>query len=169
MPTNEYQVAMETILEQERILRYPTAFGAAEALALGNRVASLATEYDRGVTVQITRESDGMVLFAWSMDDKAPRNYSFAAGKRAAALASGHVSSWAQLEVLSAGGDADELWANAPEVAPSAGAFPIRVGEEWVATLCVSGLHDGKDHELAVRALEAELGVTAPALGIQIA
>ena len=44
-----------------------------------------------------------------------------------------------------------------------------RVGGEWVATLCVSGLHDGKDHELAVRALEAELGVTAPALGIKIA
>ncbi|MDO4807274.1 MAG: heme-binding protein [Coriobacteriales bacterium] len=62
----------------------------------------------------------------------------------------------------------DELWANAPEVVPSAGAFPVRVGEEWVATLCVSGLHDGKDHEHAVRALEAELGVAAPALGIQI-
>lgn len=169
MPTNEYQAAMETILEQERVLRYPTVFGAAEALALGNRVAALAPEYDRGITVQITRESDGMVLFAWSMDDKAPRNYGFAAGKRNAALASGHASPWAQLELLSAGGDPDDLWADVPEVVPSAGAFPVRVGDEWVATLCVSGLHDGKDHELAVRALEAELCVVAPALGIQIA
>lgn len=169
MSRSEYQAAMETILEQERLLRYASTFGAAEALALGNRVALLAPEYDRGVTVQITRESDGMLLFAWSMDDKAPRNYGFAAGKRNAALASGHASPWAQLELLSTGGDEDEFWVNVPEVVPSAGAFPIRVGDKWVATLCVSGLHDGRDHELAIRALEAELGVSAPALGIQIA
>lgn len=166
---NDYLTAKDVMCEQERVLRYPHAFGATEALALGNRVALLAGEYDRGITVQITRESDGMVLFAWSMDDKAPRNYGFAEGKRRAALASGHASPWTQLELLSNGGNPDDLWTNVPEVVPSAGAFPIRVGDAWVATLCVSGLHDGKDHELAVRALEAELGVSVPALGIAIA
>lgn len=38
------------------------------------------------------------------------------------------------------------------------GAFPIRVGDAWVATLAVSGLHEGKDHELCVRALARALG-----------
>ena len=39
-----------------------------------------------------------------------------------------------------------------------AGAFPIRDERgTLLATLCVSGLHEGLDHELAVRALaEAE-------------
>ena len=110
MHRNEYLLAMETLVEQERILRYVTTFGAAKALVLGNRVASLAPEHDRGITVQITRESDGMVLFAWSMDDKAPRNYGLATGKRNATLASGHASPWTQLELLATGGNLDELW-----------------------------------------------------------
>lgn len=168
MAENAYQQAMNALLEQERILRYPTSFGAREALALGNRVASLAPEYDRGITVQVTRESDGMVLFAWSMDDKAPRNFGFIEGKRAAALSSGHASPWKQLEVLASGGDTEALWVDVPAYVPAGGAFPVRVGDEWVATLCVSGLHEGKDHELLIRALEAELGLEAPELGVVI-
>ncbi|MBQ9006661.1 MAG: Gfo/Idh/MocA family oxidoreductase [Atopobiaceae bacterium] len=156
--------ALDTLAEQERILRYPERFGAEEALALGNRVATLFHEYDRGVTVKITRESDGMQLFAWSNDDKAPRNYGFVEGKRAAALESGHASIWRQLE-LSIAGHSDELFST-PDAFPVAGAFPIRVmgSDEIVATIVVSGLHEGLDHELVVRALETELGVHVPAL-----
>ena len=156
--------ALDILAEQERVLRYPERFGAAEALALGNRVATLFHEYDRGVTCKITRESDGMQLFAWSNDDKAPRNYDFVEGKRAAALASGHASIWKQLE-LAVAGRSEELFST-PGQMPVAGAFPIRVqgSDELVATVVVSGLHEGLDHELVVRALEAELGVSAPAL-----
>lgn len=168
MHRNEYLLATETLVEQERILRYVTTFGAAKALVLGNRVASLAPEHDRGITVQITRESDGMVLFAWSMDDKAPRNYGLATGKRNATLSSGHASPWTQLELLATEAISTNS-GNLPEVVPSAGAFPIRVGDEWIATLCVSGLHDGKDHQLSIHALEAEMGVSAPTLGVTIA
>lgn len=154
---------LETLSEQERILRYPKVFGAREALALGNAIAELASDYDRGVTAKITRESDGMVLFAWSMDDKAPRNYGFAEGKRAAALESDHASVYPQVAAVLEG-RAEQLFSRAPEVLPSAGAFPIRVGDEWVATVVVSGLHEGRDHELVVRALERVLDAQAPAL-----
>ena len=44
-----------------------------------------------------------------------------------------------------------------------AGAFPICVGDERVATVCVSGLHEGLDHELIVRGLCKVLGKTVPA------
>ena len=46
---------------------------------------------------------------------------------------------------------------------PVAGSFPIRVGNELVATVSVSGLHEGLDHELLVRGLSKVLGVTVPA------
>ena len=36
----------------------------------------------------------------------------------------------------------------------SGGAFPFRINGEWKYTIAVSGLHEGKDHEIIVRALE---------------
>ena len=54
----------------------------------------------------------------------------------------------------------DELFAAGDM--PVGGAFPIWVGDKRVATICVSGLHEGRDHELIVRALEKVLGVSMP-------
>lgn len=54
------------------------------------------------------------------------------------------------------------MWGNVPEEVPACGAFPIRVGDEWVATIAVSGLDAGLDHEVILRALEAALGLSVP-------
>ena len=153
--------AMDVLLEQERVLRYER-FGATEALRLGCIAAELAPEYDETYTVTITRESDGTTWFQWLADDKGARNLMFAAGKRNAALAAGHASCWAQLKTLASERSLDELWAKAPDEVASCGAFPIRVGNEWVATFAVSGLHSGLDHEVILRTLEQALGVIAP-------
>ena len=40
---------------------------------------------------------------------------------------------------------------------PAAGAFPIMVNGIRTTTVSVSGLHDGKDHELIIRGLEEML------------
>lgn len=42
------------------------------------------------------------------------------------------------------------------------GAFPIRVGDEWVATIAVSGYMEGLDHEVILRALEQVLEAEVP-------
>lgn len=157
------QDALDTLSQQEQLLRYPETFGAEEALELGCAIAQLAPQYDRGVTAVITRESDGMMLFAWSTDDKAPRNYGFAEGKRQASLALGHASVWGYLEHQLTAPD-EPLFTEQTIGMPCAGAFPIYAGDERVATACVSGLHEGRDHELIVRALQQVLDVTAPAL-----
>ena len=47
-------------------------------------------------------------------------------------------------------------------MALAGGAFPICVGHKWVATLLVSGLHEGKDHELIIRALSRYLNIAVP-------
>lgn len=114
-----------------------------------------------GYSVTITREADGVRMFQWVSDDKEERNLLFADGKRHAALKAGHASPWAQLEAAAAG-DAGTVWGNVPEEVPACGAFPIRVGDEWVATIAVSGLDAGLDHEVILRALEAALGLSVP-------
>ncbi|MDO4796504.1 MAG: heme-binding protein [Coriobacteriales bacterium] len=149
------------LLEQERVLRYES-FDAVRALELGTIAARLAPEYDETYTVTITRESDAATWFQWLADDKGERNLMFAAGKRNATVAAGHASPWPQLEVLANGRSLDEVWAKVPDEVASCGAFPIRVGDEWVATLAVSGLHNGLDHEVVLRSLEQALGKKAP-------
>lgn len=155
------QVAREILLEQERVLRYSDGFGAYEALALGQAAIDLVPEYESGYSVTITRERDGVRMFQWVADDKEERNLLFAEGKRKAALAAGHAGPWAQLEATILG-NLDAIWALVPEQVPACGAFPIRVADDWVATIAVSGLHDGLDHEVILRALEQVLGVAAP-------
>jgi len=152
--------AEEVLLEQERVLRYEH-FGSAEALKLGSVVASLAPDFGEGVSVTITRESDGVRMFQWVADDKDERNLLFAEGKRVSARKAGHAGPWAQLEAAKVG-NVSGMWENVPAEVPACGAFPLRVGDEWVATLAVSGYMEGLDHEIILRALEQVLGVTVP-------
>ena len=77
---SDARAAQEALLEQERMLRYEH-FGSTEALKLGNVVASLAPDFGEGVSITITRESDGVRMFQWVADDKDERNLLFAEGK----------------------------------------------------------------------------------------
>lgn len=165
-PSNAKE-AMDVLLVQERVLVFGS-FGAREALELGLAAISLIPAFASGYSVTITREHDGVRMFQWVSDDKDEKNLLFADGKRHSALKSGHAGPWAQLEAAVAG-DLTSVWANVPEEVPACGAFPIRVGDEWVATIAVSGLDAGLDHEVILRALERVLGVRAPRWDAQVA
>lgn len=158
----QMEQALKVLQIQENSLRYDR-FGNAEVIRLGVAAAALAEEYDRGVGIAITRESDGLVLFQYMMEDKAPRNLEFIAGKRRAVLASGHCSVWLQVE-NAVNGKWQELIDQKPHILTGGGAFPIRVDGKLVATISVSGLHEGKDHELVVRALCRALDMQVPML-----
>ncbi len=159
--------ALRTIEAQEAALRWKGSFTSADALRLGCVAARLARGFDRGVTVRVVREPDGLVMFEWASDDKAPRNQVFAEGKRQASLAVGHASLWAFVAHELDGSCQDLFDRGTPErmgeadfACPVAGALPIRDREgRLLATLCVSGLHEGRDHELAVRALAQAEGL----------
>lgn len=83
-------------------------------------------------------------------------------------MKAGHAGPWAQLEAA-VHGDLASVWDNVPSEVPACGAFPIRVGNEWVATIAVSGYKDGLDHEVILRALEQALGTTVPRWGAPVA
>jgi uncharacterized protein (UPF0303 family) len=137
-------------------VRYEEKFDAEDAFELGAAVKGLAGDYDLGYVVSIVREADGYDLFRWGADGKKPANYDYADGKRRAALRLGHCSLWGWTKAQLDGTPFEELFGH--KDMPVAGAFPIRVGDEWVATLCVTGLHEGLDHELLVRGLSQVLG-----------
>ena len=163
MTREQARANKEVLLEQERVLRYPRSFGAYDALELGRAAISIIGDYECGYSITITRERDGVVMFQWVDDAKDGRNLLFAEGKRQSALESGHAAPWAQLEAAECGEDAKAfVFADVPNRVPACGAFPIRAGEEWVATIAVSGLMEGLDHEVIVRSLEMALGVQAP-------
>jgi uncharacterized protein (UPF0303 family) len=161
LTADDARKAMEVLLEQERILRYAESFGAYEALELGQAAIGLIPQFGEGYSITITREADGVRMFQWVADDKDERNLLFAEGKRASARKAGHAGPWAQLEAAKVG-DVSRVWDNVPAEVPACGAFPLRVGDEWVATIAVSGYMEGLDHEIILRALEQALGTTAP-------
>ncbi|MEK3787050.1 Gfo/Idh/MocA family oxidoreductase [Paenibacillus sp. FSL K6-1230] len=151
---------LDVLVEQEKTLQYDR-FGAEEALKLGNIIAELAKDYDREIAVSIFRESDDLVLFQYMMDSKSARNISYMEGKRRAALATGHSSLWMHVDhVLNHNWNRE--MENVPHFIPTGGAFPVRVNNEWVATLALSGLHEGRDHELVIRALSVALDKQVP-------
>ena len=151
---------LRALEEQEQVLQYQ-AFHSADALALGNEVVRIAAEYGREIGVRIVRESDETVLFQYMMDSKDARNIDYMEGKRAAAKKCGHSSLWAHVD-HTLHGTWQEMFSDMPAYLPCAGAFPIRAGGKWTATLTASGLHEGQDHELITRALGRVLGKEIP-------
>ena len=144
----------KTIEAQEKVLQYES-FGAKEAFELGCIIVNLAKEYDRGISVSITRESDGMLLFGWADDSKKPANEMYMAMKRKTVQDTGHASVWPYLKYRADGSYAEWLTDGVHGI--SGGAFPVYTKEGLIAVVSLSGLHEGKDHELVVRAIARHL------------
>ncbi len=86
------------------------------------------------------------------MDDKVERNFMFCSYKHEALLEQGHSSAWMYVNA-----EINENHANMF----SGGSFPICNHEnQLIASVIVSGLHEGKDHHIIVHALEKVLKKT---------
>lgn len=151
---------VQLLKKQENLIRF-NSFGSVDAMAVGIIVARLCAEYPEQLAVVITRESDQAVIFQFVMDEKKQRNLNFAAAKRNAVLATGH-SSLLTLAEACEGTIPEALLKEDEEIMPVGGAFPILVNGVHTATIAVSGLHNGKDHEIIVRALEEYLDIDLP-------
>lgn len=127
------------------------------ALQVGISIAKQARKYDRGILVQIIRESDGMICFQYTMDDKTSRYYQYVEGKYKAIHYFGHSSAWLYVKKMI------EPTFEVKDAMYSGGAFPIYdKNNVLVASILVSGLHDGKDHTIIIDALNDALGCNIP-------
>lgn len=151
--------ALDVLTGQERVLVYQGVFDSERALKLGREVVRQGRGYDRGIGVQIVRVRDGLPLFCWMADDKEVRHLEFLERKRIAVMATGHCSLWPAVE-HELRGTWEELFSPDARALPAAGAFPIRAESGLVAILSVCGLRDGLDHEIAVRGLCGDLGLS---------
>ena len=98
-----------------------------------------------------------MVIFRYMMDGKTERNIGFMTMKEQALIDSGHSSGWCGLHYLMDGTFAE--WMNDGIHAISGGAVGIYTEEGLTAIAAVSGLHEGKDHELIIRGICRQLGI----------
>lgn len=152
--------SLDILDEQEKQLTFDR-FTSRDALSLGNIAAGFAEKESRGVSIRIVRETDGMTMFSYAMDDKTPKNEFYIEGKRQVSLAAGHSSLYVHV-AHSLYGEYEELYGDAQKYVPTAGAVPIMVNGKRIATLVISGLHEGRDHALAVRAMALFLKKKVP-------
>ncbi len=154
--TDYTEADLDILEQQENALRYET-FTNEDALKLGMQILTLQKNYDRGVAVRITRESDGLVLFQHVMEDKNERNLKYAEGKHLCVTEYGHSSAWVNVASKIRNMELKE------GLLPSGGCFPIFLKDGTLAaSVMVSGLHEGKDHELIVRAISEILETPYP-------
>lgn len=157
---SEYDRNDLAVLRQQEDIFRMDAFTSADALRTGNAVVKLLDDYDRGISCTIIREADEAVIFQYIHDDKAERNIGFARGKRKAMLKYGHSSAWVYAAVKAGVLEPDQ------SVIAGGGAFPIFSHDgTLLASILESGLHEGKDHELILRALRKafrRLSATCP-------
>lgn len=151
------QSDLDLLACQEKALSF-TGFSKEDAEKLGNLITDITREFTGPVAVRITSETEESVWFEKIMDGKSERNLTFAEMKRNAVKLTGHSSAWAAIDQKVH----PERYSGIDNYYPTAGAFPVFVGGKHVATVAVSGLHEGLDHNLLTRAISSYLGVDEP-------
>lgn len=158
--TNYDEACLNILKKQEELLQY-NSFSSEDAMELGQIIVQLAREYNGEVAIQIVREKDELVIFQYIMNSKSMRNIRFMEGKRKAALISKHASIYPGIENKVTNKLNPKISYENGSI-PVGGAFPIRINNEWIATVLISGLHEGKDHELLVHAISKHLNKVVP-------
>lgn len=149
-------VHLRELEELERHFRFDS-FCQADVLALSNQLIACAKGKGE-IAFRVVRESDQLPVFQYVDDGKSERNLNFAMAKRNCTLKTGHMSCWALVKHMVDGG-LEELMDPQNGCLPVAGAFPIFSGDEHKYTVCISGLKDGGDLDLMLRALSNYLDI----------
>ena len=135
-------------------------FDSDDALVLGNLLYQKAKP--RGaVAIRITRESDELPIFQIVMEPKTQRHLDFGQAKRQTVLHTKHCSMWPLVKACVDGG-LDDLFTQDSPCLTGSGGFPIIVNDELVATIFVSGLHEGQDQLVLVEAISEFLNIEIP-------
>lgn len=144
---------LQYLLQQENDLQF-SSFDYSDAKKLTDIILKLQKQYDRTVSVSIFDETENLEVIRVLQNGKNERNLLYMNGKRNCALKCRHSSLYAAVE----NSLKDDPLQSDMNCCYTGGAFPIHVNGEWKFTVAVSGLHEGKDHELIIRALSEMKG-----------
>lgn len=148
---------LEELEKLEYQLRFQS-FGSQEALALGEKILKN-TEQAEKLAIQIIRVSDKVPIFQYVGNQAEERNLGFVQAKIKTVLKTEHNSLWALVAH-----HVGEITLTETEIhsqLPVSGAFPIKVGEELVAVVGLSGLKNGDDFRVLVAGMADYLSVQA--------
>lgn len=148
----QYPMGSAEILVQIENALLLKKFDSRDALEIGSRMVRLSEKYQKEPLVIIIREQDELPVFQYAGNAMLQRNINFAMKKRNTVLKTGHCSLWVMAQQQTYGG-MEEYFHNDTECLPVGGAFPIYVNENLAATIAVSGLKEGMDHQVIVEAL----------------
>lgn len=144
----KYTIQDLQLLQQQEQLAVVEEWNDDIALKIGIAISQQARKYDRGIIIRIVRENDGMICYQYMMDDKTSRNIQYLDGKYKAIQYFGHSSAWLYVKKILQP-DFDNR-----DAMHSGGAFPVYdKNDKLVASIIVSGLHDGKDHAIIIDAM----------------
>ena len=150
---------LEQLEALEKQLHF-SKFDTDDALVLGTLLYNKAKP--RGaVAIRITRESDQLPIFQIVMEPKTQRHLDFGEAKRQTVLYTKHCSMWPLVKECVDGG-LDDLFTQDSPCLTGSGGFPIIVNDELVATIFVSGLHEGQDQLVLVEAISEFLNIEVP-------
>ena len=141
--------AVELLERQEEVLQY-ASFDYNGAWMLVKTILDLQKDYDRNISVSVFDEDQQLEIIRVLQDGKTEANLKYMNGKRSSAISCGHSSLYAYVAAVTSGHQPvfNETYCS------SGGAFPIRINGKWKYTVTVSGLHEGGDHEIIIKALE---------------
>lgn len=148
----QYPMGSAEILEQTETALLLKKFDSHDALEIGSRMVRLSEKYQKEPFVIIIREQDELPIFQFAGNTMLQRNINFAMKKRNTVLKTGHCSLWVMAQQQTHGG-MEAYFDPDTECLPVGGAFPIYVNDKLEATIAVSGLKEGMDHQLIVDAL----------------
>ena len=148
---------LDILLRQEAELQFES-FTSQDALHL---VQAIAEQAPQDVAVTVVRGDNQAVIAQYIGDHKATRNIMIAGGKRMMSLACEHSSLYAYCANRISGAY-EEYRVKAPEYICGAGSVPIVVHGKRVATVSVSGVKEGMDHDLIIAALNNMLNKSVP-------
>lgn len=149
---------LQYLQKQEEELEF-ASFDYADAKRLADIILCLQKEYDRNISVSIFDETENLEVVRILQNGKNERNLLYMNGKRNCAKKCGHSSLYGAVQ----NSLKDVPVQSDMNCCYTGGSFPIRVNGEWKFTVSVSGLHEGKDHELIVRALSQLKGIPVQA------
>lgn len=144
----EYTKEDLKVLEDIESYFHVSSFDDFDLVNFGNLMVSTLFEWNEQASITVIREKDGLPVYQFISAQKAQRNVDFAMKKRNAVLKTQHSSFWGLVKQVV---DQNEMFLD-ENVLCVAGAFPIFVKDEHQYTICVSGMHEGKDFYLVTKA-----------------
>jgi len=146
---------IEILQKQEALLQF-SKFTNADALHIGNAIAEHAKNQGKAVAIEIV--VNGWTLFLHCMDGTSPENIRWMRRKRNFLEYRRTSSLLGQKLMESKNKTMQSIFLDEADYSDRGGAFPIRIGEQIVGSIIVSGLPDVEDHQMVVDVLTTCLG-----------